>query len=618
MRVGPRRRLLLIAFSLLLSTATAFASPGSGRYMIEFHDFNGAAAAVRGAGGEVVHEFPEMRVVAARLPEVAVRGLENNPKVKLIAPESPRVPMALWNDATANGETKPYGIPMIQADQVALGGTMPRVCIVDSGYRLTHEDLPKSPNVNGWNGNLPWNQDGDGHGTHVAGTIAAVGANGKGVLGVVPSNANLYIVRVFGNDGKWAYESDLINALQRCRDAGSKVVSMSLGGPKPFGPWEQNAFDSAYNAGVLTIAAAGNAGNTSTSYPAGYTSVVSVAAVDADENVADFSQKNADVEIAGPGVQTLSTYPKLETNSFSIANGPMYAANHVEGSGRTTGTSAQIVDGGFCDVAGAWTGKIVLCERGTVSFKQKVDAVAAGRGVAAVLFNNAEGNFFGTCDDGTGTTCGGVPAISISQADGLAIRTAYLLQTGTVVSKVDPADDQYFYNSGTSMATPHVSAVAALVWSHNSGWTNAQVRNALNQTARDKGAAGRDTAYGYGIAQACAALKFLNPSATCSGGSTEPPPPPPPTDVDAPVISNVAAAKVHKNGRFEITWATNESSSSEVRFTSGTTGTYTDAVMTTTHKMTFSGKSGTVYQYYVSSTDAAGNKATAGPFTHQN
>ena len=95
MSVGPRRRLLLIAFSLLLSTASLFASPGSGRYMIEFHDFNGAAAAVRAAGGEVVHEFPEMRVVAARLPEAAARGLENKPKVKLIPPESPRVPTAL-------------------------------------------------------------------------------------------------------------------------------------------------------------------------------------------------------------------------------------------------------------------------------------------------------------------------------------------------------------------------------------------------------------------------------------------------------------------------------------------------------------------------------------------
>ena len=615
MSVRPRRRLFCCLLTVVLAATSLVAAPGSDRYMIEFHEFAGAAAAVRGAGGEVVHEFPAMRVVAARLPEGAARALQNNPRVKLMAPETPRVPMALWNDTVVNGETVPYGVQMVEANQVKLGGAMPKTCIIDSGYRITHEDLPKSPNVNGYNGTLPWNEDGDGHGTHVAGTIAAL-ANGKGVVGVVGSDANLFIVRVFGNDGKWAYESDLIDALQQCRDAGAKVVSMSLGGGKPIGPWEQSAFDSAYNAGVLSIAAAGNAGDTSTSYPAGYGSVVSVAAVDADEVVADFSQKNSDVEIAGPGVNVYSTYPKLEVNTFTAWDNTVYAGNHIEASGRSaSGVSGAVVDGGICDVAGAWSGKVVLCQRGTVSFKQKVDSVIAGGGVAAVLYNNVSGNFLGTCDDGTGTTCGGVPAISLSMEDGSGVKEKYLAMTATVVSRVEPADNQYYYNSGTSMATPHVSAVAALVWSHNSGWSNAQIRDALARTARDKGAAGRDVEYGYGIVQACGALKFLSPGVSCSGGSSEPPPP---SDTTAPVISEVAAAKTHKNGRFQITWKTDESSNSEVRFTAGASGTYTDSNMVTSHSMAFSGKSGVLYEYYVSSTDAAGNKATSGPYKHQN
>ena len=613
MSLRPGRRLLLFAVCLLFSTASLFAS--SGRYMIEFHDFNGAAAAVRAAGGEVVHEFAEMRVVSARLPEAAVRGLQSNPRVKMLAPEAPRVPMALWNDTLANGETTPFGIQMVQANQVGVGSAMPRVCIIDSGFHVTHEDLTQ--NVTGYNGNLPWNQDGDGHGTHVAGTVAALGGNGKGVVGVIPTNANLYIVRVFGNDGVWAYESDLIDALQKCRDAGSKVVSMSLGGGKPFGPWEQNAFDSAYNAGILSIAAAGNAGNTSTSYPAGHASVVSVAAVDADEVVASFSQKNSDVEIAGPGVSVLSTYPKLETNTLTVADGTVYKGHHIDASGRAaTGTSGTVVDGGICDVAGAWSGAVVLCARGSISFKQKVDNVIAGKGTAAVIYNNVDGDFLGTCDDGTGTKCEAIPAISLSKANGTAALN-YVNQTGTVVSKVEVSNAAYEYLSGTSMATPHVSGVAALVWSHNSGWTNAQIRDAINKSAKDKGAAGRDTEYGYGIAQACGALKYLNPSAACDGTSSEPPPPTE-TDTTAPVITNVASLKVHKNGRFEITWTTDEASNSEVRFTSGASGTYTDSNMVTSHKMTFNGKSGVLYEYHVSSTDAAGNKATSGPHKHQN
>jgi serine protease len=77
-----------------------------------------------------------------------------------------------------------------------------------------------------------------------------------------------------------------------------------------------------------------------------------------------------------------------------------------------------------------------------------------------------------------------------------------------VSSYTEPASGYAFYD-GTSMATPHVSAVAALVWSYNTNWTNAQVRQALEATAEDRGTAGRDNYYGYGIVQAKAALDYL-------------------------------------------------------------------------------------------------------------
>jgi serine protease len=103
-------------------------------------------------------------------------------------------------------------------------------------------------------------------------------------VGVTPGTVQLYIVRVFGDDGAWAYSSTLVDASNRCRDAGANIISMSLGGTFS-SRTERTAFDNHYANGILPIAAAGNDGNTRTSYPAGYGSVVSVAAIDSNKTI---------------------------------------------------------------------------------------------------------------------------------------------------------------------------------------------------------------------------------------------------------------------------------------------------------------------------------------------
>jgi subtilisin family serine protease len=285
---------------------------------------------------------------------------------------------------------------------------------------------------------------------------------------------------------------------------------MSLGGSLS-SRTEDTAFQSAYKNGVLSIAAAGNGGNTRKSYPASYASVISVAAVDSNKALASFSQRNDAVELAAPGVGVLSTTP-FKASALTVA-GSTYLGSNIDGSARSGVSGKELVDGGLCDTTNTatWSGKIVLCQRGTNSFAQKVANVQVSGGLGAAIYNNVAGGFAGTLN-GTST----IPAISISQADGEAAlakvgQSATLENSGGTGSGYEAWD-------GTSMATPHVSGVAALVWSQHPTKSNAEIRTALQASAEDLGAAGRDTSFGYGLVQPSAALDYLAGSG--GGGDT--------------------------------------------------------------------------------------------------
>jgi serine protease len=463
------------------------------RYIIAFRDTVRGRAAVRAAGGEVLLDIHGTQASAARLPAQALRGLQNNPHIEFIEPDVRRMPLA---------EAIPYGIPMVQANLVTQpSATARKVCIIDSGLYTSHEDLQRG-GITGTG--TTWNVDGCGHGTHVAGTIAALGGNGSGVVGVNPLGVNLHIVRVFGDDCGWTYSSGLADAINKCVDAGANVISMSLGGGSK-SRLEQRTLDSAWSKGVLSVAAAGNDGDRSMSYPASYSSVVSVGAVDSTKQIATFSQFNREVDLVAPGVAVLSTLPFADTNTVT-AGRATFTGTHVEGAARTQGLAGTLVNGGLCDSTNtAWSGKVVVCQRGTVSFADKVSNVHSSGGLAAVIYNNVSGGFVGTLGDGVTSS---ISAIGISMEDGQALLGS-LGSVGTVVSVLQKPASGYEAWDGTSMATPHVSGVAALVWAHKPTWTNAQVREALERTAQDLGAAGRDNYYGHGLVQAKAALDYL-------------------------------------------------------------------------------------------------------------
>lgn len=474
-------------------TAAAYAGltavSADGRYIVKFKNQAGRAAA-QAAGGSIVLDLAAHGAAAMYLPEAALNGLRNNPNVEYVEVDERRYPMAV---------TDPYGLGEVQADVIRANSASPvqqriKVCIIDSGIKGDHPEFSGLP-VGGTNdsGTGAFNQDTCGHGTHVAGTVAGAST------GVAPDAASLHIVKVFnGADCAWTFSSSLVTALNQCEQAGAKVVSMSLGGSVK-NRTEDNAFAGANSRGILSIAAAGNGGNTQLSYPAGYASVMSVAAIDANRAIATFSQQNADVEIAAPGVSVKSSYP-FEA-SLAVGSQKFHGSN-IEGAPLTDGNGA-LVNGGRCATTGAFAGKVVLCERGDIAFVDKVRNVEASGGVGAVLYNNVPGGFAGTLGEGVTST---IPAISLSQEDGQLLVSTLLGSSGLVHSG---AGNGYALLDGTSMATPHVSGVAAAVWSRVPDATNQDIRDALNATAQDLGTAGRDNTFGFGLVQAQAALDFL-------------------------------------------------------------------------------------------------------------
>jgi serine protease len=479
-------RIAALAIIVLASTANA-----QNRYLVRFKDGAQGKAALHAAGASIALDLGPQRAAAAYVPAHALPALRSNPNIELIEPDPVRQPLA---------QTTPYGISMVQADQIPTSGmvTNRTVCIIDSGFYAGHEDL-QTTSVAGEP--LGWNTDGCGHGTHVAGTIAAL-TNSTGVKGVLPYGVRLHIVKVFGDNCSWNFASGLVDALNKCRNAGANVVSMSLGGSTS-STIEQSAFQDAWNGGIISVAAAGNSGNATFSYPASYPSVISVAALDSNKNVAAFSQHNSAVDVAAPGVAVVSTIPWKELNTLAVS-GVTYSGTYISGGTRTSGMSGTLVDGGLCDSVGAWSGKVVMCKRGAILFSAKATNVSNGGGIAAVIYNDYPGTFSGTM-----SATAAIPVIGLSKEDGDYIMANRLNLSGTVLSQQTKPGNGYEAWNGTSMATPHVSAVAALLWSQNTGWTHTQIRQALEATALDLGTPGRDDSYGHGLIQAKAALAYL-------------------------------------------------------------------------------------------------------------
>ncbi|MDC0832620.1 DUF5942 domain-containing protein [Geitlerinema sp. CS-897] len=180
--------------------------------------------------------------------------------------------------------------------------------------------------------------DDNGHGTHVAGTIAQSTNNNFGVAGIA-HGAKLMPLKVLSSQGGGTV-SDIAEAIKFAADNGADVINLSLGGSGE-SQLMQEAIDYAYNKGVVIVAAAGNANQNSAGYPARYPRVVGVSAVDASGDKAPYSNFGAGVDLSAPGGNTKNGEsggilqhtidPQNGTPAFLAFQGTSMASPHVAG-----------------------------------------------------------------------------------------------------------------------------------------------------------------------------------------------------------------------------------------------------------------------------------------------
>jgi thermitase len=341
-------------------------------------------------GGQVVGTNYVLKfavVVPSKASFFAANALQDK-RVSYIEPDGLAYAAFTPNDPSFSSQWGPPAIQATWAWNFTLGSRSVIVAVVDTGVQYDHPDLSSNMWKNS-DGSFGWNfvsgnnnpRDDNGHGTHVAGIVAATINNGIGVAGI--SQSRIMAVKVLKYDGT-GYWSNVASGIQWATDHGAKIVNLSLGGdcydnskpPKYICATLETAVTYAYGSGVLIVAAAGNQYGGAIQYPALYDQVIAVTAIDQNNQIAPFSSIGSKAELTAPGVNIYSTY--------------YYS--------------------------------------------------------------------------------------------------------------------QYAYMDGTSMATPFVSGVAALIWSVDSTISRDAVRSILDSTADDLGSPGRDNLYGYGRVNAYRAV----------------------------------------------------------------------------------------------------------------
>lgn len=392
-----------------------------------------------------------------------------------------------------SGQGTPWGIRAVRAPEAwkaSQAGLGARVLVLDTGIDKDHPSLAANfeAGQDFVNDQLqrPYPYfDLGGHGTHVAGTIAATLDN-SGFTGVAPQ-AKVLMGRVCSKGcSNIAIASGINWGVQQKVD----VISMSLGGAFST-PSERRAIQTALNTGIVVIAASGNSGESKVSYPAALPGVIAVGATDINNQKASFSQFGPELAIVAPGVDVVSSVPQgtgldpevriavggqnfqlVKSTTFQGSFAPVRPMiNELVPAALGRSEDFQRVD---------VRGRFALVQRGEIKFTDKaINALKAGA-AGLVVYNNAPGLIRGALTDDDSVLK--IPVFMVEQQVGDAL-VKMINQGKTARASLVVVQTNYSSFDGTSMATPHVAGVVALMKAANRALTPVQVKQIIMGTA---------------------------------------------------------------------------------------------------------------------------------------
>ncbi len=410
------------------------------------------------------------------------------------------------------------------------------IAVIDSGINYNHADLDGnmwSPTGSCYNengsvigGGCPnhgWDfadddnnpTDPEGHGTHVAGIIGAEGNNGSGIAGMC-WNAKLMAVRGLGTGG--GTTADIVAAIDFARHNEANIINMSLGG-SVYSSAMRQAIERARDAGILVVVAAGNDGlnldlGGNEVYPCEYPTenIVCVASSTQGESRSTFSNySEQSVDIAAPGQNILSTWAGAQstiqddfsgwttTGSWGVDQG--FSFNNCGILTKVLANPSTICDTLYYSANVSETAHRAYTISGAdvIVFSTVIDYYLALGDTFEILYDDDADPFSGgttlfseTATDGGAyaqytynlTECAGDATCSVgtrltTNPGTVDLGVLLLGEDYTYFASIDYDQSRYDVISGTSMATPYVAGIAALIWSYNPGYSYADVRDAI-------------------------------------------------------------------------------------------------------------------------------------------